>query len=866
MLHKATLSSAQIAVRLAAWVFVLIFGSRYSRAADPQDEARVQYNVTQISATGGGVYVYVSDKWGMLHLRLVNPQDREIEVLCVTAFEQEKTLQFGRRVWLPPRSRTETWHPIKLPRLPKAEMKTIDYRTSVMEAGAGEETLIRDESGKMQLTGTLRVSEPRGFTGLIGPRSFEGIADERRHSETFQMIIAARAAEGLPLQISQLNEFLLPPGSELLEAVDQLVLSDGLIRHDGAALSAIRRWLYGGGRLWVLLDQVDPVVMELLLGDEWACQVVDRVGLTTVAFRSELPGMLHANSVRDFEEPVDLVRTIVQNADVLSTVNGWPAAFTKSCGAGRLLVTTLGPRGWFRKRGPSDPKLDPRLGPTTHVHVPIDELTIATSDFFSAPAPPVVAAARLEPQVQDYVGYSIPPRGLVIGLLGGFSVLLAAFGIRLSGRGRLERLGGYGPLLAGVVGAILLGVGHQQRRSVERTVAQVQVVEPIPGTDDVQVRGVAGLLSPDQGKSTVEGTGGGWLMPDLSGSGGTTRRLIWSDLDRWRWENLPESPGLRSGTFSAATERPDRTAATATFGPQGLTGKLTLPGNLVVEDLVLATREGRVGAIVDDAGNYSAASDQVLGRDQYVSAALLTDEQRRRSQTIRQMLTDEKRPDYPEQPCLLFWTSPWNLGFDFGRETHAIGSALVVLPVRFERPETGTVVTILPPLLPYRGAHGPDGTQPTGLYDFRKREWVEKTGHTSTWIRFQVPPILLPMEPLSARLVVRVDGPVGKLSITGWDEGREAPVQTWMDPVGTLSKEITDPKALKLTANGGLFLRVYGGDPDRPELTMAESDQGKRPLYWRIESLTLELRGRVESTEDSNSPASSDTGRKSQAP
>ena len=141
---------------------------------------------------------------------------------------------------------------------------------------------------------------------------------------------------------------------------------------------------------------------------------------------------------------------------------------------------------------------------------------------------------------------------------------------------------------------------------------------------------------------------------------------------------------------------------------------------------------------------------------------------------------------------------------------------------------------------------GPDGVAASGLYDYRRREWQNRAIPSSAWLRFEVPGVLLPFEPTRGKVTVQVTGPVGKLEIAASRGKETVPLKTWTDPVGTLSMEITDPALLQVT-NGGLLLKVSGGDPARPGLTKS----GGKANYWRIESLRLDLSGKTAP----NSPA-----------
>jgi len=141
--------------------------------------------------------------------------------------------------------------------------------------------------------------------------------------------------------------------------------------------------------------------------------------------------------------------------------------------------------------------------------------------------------------------------------------------------------------------------------------------------------------------------------------------------------------------------------------------------------------------------------------------------------------------------------------------------------------------------------HGPDGIAPSGLYDHRKRLWGKKADPSTSWFRIQVPEVLLPAELIGGRISVKVSGPVGKLEIVGLRGNAPVSARTWMDPVGTLTLDLTETEIFPIADDGGLLIRLSGGDPARPELTRAEGDYSAKANYWKIESLNVELRVRT---------------------
>lgn len=810
-----------------------------------------------------GVSIYVPNSWGILRLSLKNPTSEPVEILAATYFVDEPTLQFGRRVRIPAMSWMQTWHPIRMPASIPGGRSFVEFRTLVMESAQQREVLIRTDSGALQFDGSLRSIEGKKIVGLIDRLGNSTLADPTAPND---LLLCAQTTAIPDGHAALLQDRLLPAGDECLQSLDQLVIADSRVMDDQAGLAAIRRWLFGGGNLWVMLDRVDPQVLERLLGDEFFCQVVDRVGLTTVRLETRTPDGNVARDVRDHERPVEFVRVLPSEVEIASTIDGWPAAFWKRYGEGRLLVTTLAPAGWMRKRTAADnnpgfsgtfsggsgqrfappapaASPDPKGEPWKSPFVPLEPMRSLATDFFQPRSEPRLAQATIEPLVQEYVGYSIPPRWQVIVLLMGLSGLVATLGIWLWRRGRLEILGIVSPVLALSVSAVLVWLGWHQRQAIPAAMASVQFVRSLPGTDDVRVEGVAGFFSPNAGTATAESTRGGWMMPDMTGMQGTTRRMVWTDLDEWQWENLPESSGLMHATLQQSSEMTERLEARATFGPEGLSGRLHALAAHEPSDAMLATRDGRIGVELRDDGTFVARSNAVFTPEQFLAADLLSDEQHRRQRVLRDLLDDPKRRDYPAEPQLLFWSKPWSHGFQFAQNRQSLGSALVAVPLKLQRPPTGTEVSLAAPLLPYRETVGPDDSGSHGLWDYRNREWQQKSLPTATWLRFQVPRVLLPVAVQRGRLTVQVTGPVVRLEIASQRRNQNdvVPIKTWSDPVGTVSLDITDPEVLQVAADGGLLLRVSAGDPKLLDQVAATPDRDAKMSYWRIESLALEL-------------------------
>lgn len=822
----------------AGGVFLLVMA--LAAAAEAQDRPASRLTSDEVRATvgPGAIAIYHPERWGAVRLTLANSAEHPVELTSLLYFLDDPLTQYGRRAWVPPRSQLQIFHPLRMHQPVAADQIAVDLRTMLVEADSGREALIAGPQGELQRDPLLRLAA-RGPTTLLIDAVQPNAEGQLGPVSALELLRTGRYAWDFGNNIETLMDRLLPGGEMALDGVDHVLLADDRVLHDPAALASLRRWLAGGGRLWVLLDRVSVLVLEALLGDACAVIEVDRVGLTHVDLMAER-SVNRPLFAADFDRPVELVRVAATDMETLVSVDGWPAALTQPYGRGRLVVTTLGAEAWVRPRGAGDAAS--AAGPSRNTPLVPNAGYEAFGTLLFLPQPEAkIDPAVAEAHVVEQVGYVIPSRGMVVGWLGGFTLGLAGIAMVLARRGHLEYMSWWAGGAALLVGGLLVAVGHRARAAVPATTALVQRVQAVPGTDDVHVTGMAGVYSPVAGPGEFRGARGGWMLPDTAGTEGVTRRLIWTDDDQWEWHNFPNTPGLRRVRFQESLAFSEPLRARVTLDEQGVVGRITLPHGLQPTDGILATVNGRLGVNFAADGTLTAGASQLLTPEQYLTAGVLSDEQRRRSRMLAELL----RGEFPPQPTLLFWTAAWPGGLHFLDSAPTAGSALVSLPVVFERPVAGAIITIPATLLPYREAHGPGGVAPTGLYDSRKRQWSPKHVPSASWLQFDIPRSLLPLEPVSARLVAQVTGPMGKLEIAAVKDDRPTPFKTWVDPVGKIMVELTDPDMLELSAAGKLMLRVSGGDPDRPELTMHTADKAQYVSSWQIESLSLELKARV---------------------
>lgn len=801
---------------LAFWVCAGVVA-----AAPAEDLPPYKSEVIVGSRSGSGIYRFAPGRWNTVRTRLTNRTADGTVLQLRSYLPDQPALQFGRETWVPPHSIVELSYPFFTPDSTAAATDALELRTQSSVIGQGAEVLIRENSGKLEASDLFRISPRPSVTGVI---CTVGIPDDSREFDFVQELIStARRIGLLSIPVTEMTDPELPASAENWQAFDQVIVADRRIADDERALASLQQWIAAGGRAWVMLDQVAPDTLSILLGEQNQSSEVDRVGLNALTMDWHDPDGTHQKVNAEFEQPVQFVRTLPGDVDVLCSIDGWPAAWSLDYGSGQVLVTALGARAWLRDES----------GPKRRLFGKADTFA---AEFLAVRPGKTALPVELDAVVQEYVGYAIPSRGLVTGLLAAFAGLLMLGALACWKLERLEWLGVFGPVTGLAFGGLLVGLGLQQRHSVAPTAARLQVIDVAPGGEDVRIRGTVGLYLPEGRTAQLGGTRGGRALPDFSGSGGAVHRLIWKDLDDWQWLNVSQPAGLRHLHYETSPRQNTRWAAAAEWNASGLAGQLQLPAGLVPEDAILIGPGGRTGVTMQSSGQFQAAAGSELSRGQFLQADVLSNEQRRRSRVVEQIVADGGNID---APTLLFWTAPVDDGLQLGSDLTAVGSALIRAPLVLNRPAVGTEVRVPATLLSVREGRGPDGAVPQGIYDYRNRQWQERPGRTSTWLQYRLPPSLNPLALRELEVVARVSGPIGKLELSGWREGHLEPIHAWTAPVGTVSARIPDVSTLPTLPDGSFLLSVTAGEPVADPTGRFGDDR----QYWRIESLALTVSG-----------------------
>ncbi|MCI0462427.1 MAG: hypothetical protein L0Z62_36205 [Gemmataceae bacterium] len=640
--------------------------------------------------------------------------------------------------------------------------------------------------------------------------------------QDLQFLRAIRGALGQSVLVHVFPEGLLPPTAETFDGVDLLVLVSRGLANDPPAQLALCRWLQNGGRVWVMLDRADPGVAARLLGDGF--QIVDRTSLTAVQIQGRTAETL--GTAQEFEEPVEFVRVLPGPEDtVVLTALGWPAAFTRPIGRGQILVTTLGAKAWLRPRGAADLRSPFKEFP--NLPIPLRSLTELLMKLQPVPEAKSFPVREFLPLVNDEIGYAVVQRSTAAAIFGGFVLALLALGIGLRRSRRPELVGWLGPAAALAVAAVFVALGEASRQAAPPTVAVAQRIDVVPGGVEQPVTGLLAQYRPDAGTLPISSANGGRLEMDAAGLAGQTRRLVTTDLGAWHWEDFALPVGVRTGTFRFTARLSGPPTAVARFGPGGLEGKLSSGSLRHVTDPLITTLTRRTVAVrLGLDGSFTAGDDSLLPPGRYLADALLSDQQQRREAVYHALLTEAGASHVDGRSMLWVWAEPLDVPFRLLPGARFAGSALLTVPLELEPTPPGTRVTIPRAFIAYERLYKGGSTRPT----------LQSQAAVDMDLRFQLPPVVLPLQVEQARLFVKVVAPGRRFTVSGQAAGERVELRSVDSPADAFTVNLTAERFLRLDDRGGLHLNVTVGDAAAGAGPGHESG-------WTIESLELGVTG-----------------------
>lgn len=812
----------------AGFAILLMLASGTPALAQTPEACRLE------SLSPAGVRSYLTESWGTLGFALTNPTAEDLEARVLTFYAGDPARQYGRDVWIPAHARLASWFSMGPP-LWQVDRNVVELKSLLYDRKRGQEHLNRSPEGQPLHSEIVRFARSEPGTAVmldadIADASQAAVSpqDEVRAGEIRDLVRLFRQSAGLSTRVNSIKQRFLIPTPEALEGTDHFVLASDRIKDDIVGGQVLRGWLERGGALWILLDRVEPGTVATLLGNVLDYHVVDRTSLTRINVRNG-PANPHRAEPQavEVEEPVDFVRVLAPRHQVLYAIDGWPAAFLMEVGRGRILFTTLGPRGWMRPRLPSEPRS--KIPEFPDLPVALTPLEFLAGELhLQRPERPPFTEEELRTQVAEQISYSVVKRATVFLVFGAFFLVLIGLTAALGRKLLLEHMGWLGPVLALGTAGVFIILGERSRSAVPPTVAVVQIADAVPGLNEVETSGSFAVYQPGLASTPIGAEKGGSFDLDLTGLEGRVLRRVRTDLDRWHLENLELPAGIRLASFRQTVRSREPVEATIRFGPQGAEGRV-VPGPFQqLEDLLVSTPGAHTVAVRPATdGTFRLREADELQAGELVVGGLLTDRQRTHQRLYKRLLAEPQPRYIANRNLLLAWAEPVDMHFQLAAQARTTGSALLVVPLQFERTPRGTPVTI-PGAFVYCQRISSDGRYLPPRMDSRLA--------ASIHLRFQIPDSVLPLNVESARFTLQMVAPAREIEIGAFADGKVVPLRRLTSPHGVEQIEITDRRLLQPDDQGVVHVNVEVGDVHGGH---AVQDQ------WRLDSVGLEIHGRT---------------------
>jgi hypothetical protein len=233
-------------------------------------------------------------------------------------------------------------------------------------------------------------------------------------------------------------------------------------------------------------------------------------------------------------------------------------------------------------------------------------------------------------------------------------------------------------------------------------------------------------------------------------------------------------------------------------------------------------------------GAFTINSADILPEGLLIAESVLSDRQQRRQEMYRQILKRSETAPQAERNVLLAWAEPIDMPFTLAPDARMVGNALLMLPLRLERPARGERVTIPAPLI--RAQRMLD-TGPIRLPP-------ESDRPIDMDVRFQLPREALPLRIERAKLAAKISAPFRRITVAGVDGQEQVELHHVDSPLDPLRVEITEERFLRLDDDGGLHVRFAVSAP------LSGSGAGKSNAgstdKWILDYVELEVLGRAE--------------------
>ena len=751
--------------------------------------------------------------WSYICPEIKNPTSNLLKAKVVAFFESAKNRQFEKELEIPASSALRTTIPIFVPRSSKSSS---DIQVQLWDVGGAEPKLILNNGVRSYQTSVsirgVSLAEGSRYhsSALLDVIDTDAASNSKRqaYSDAEELLFATRIYTNQNARIGKSTGFFLPSTSRAFESVSQIVIHNDRLRNDAAGMTAVRRWLGNGGDLWIMLDLVSAETVAQLLGDGLPFRQVDRTSLTTVQLVDADPESVAApQPPREFEKPIDFVRVVLDGATPHFSVEGWPAIFSSQFGKGRIMFTAVGANALMRRRTSEDPPGNSRLGISDYLLVDSME-AMAYQMLVDDGNVEELTIEELQAELVNQIGYRIISQRNVMIILAVYSLLLLLTGCWLVQKQRLDWLLFIGPIFAILAACVFLLVGYQNSRVSPPTFASFQQIAMLPGSSELQVRGLGVLYSQTQQSYPLGGTNDGQMRGIVENNEDQNEKISWDKNGDWKFAGGKIEPGIRVFSVTSNISAPQKMFASVTFDENGLVG--VIESNSLLKklgDIVIACPKGRYFSATESTVGLSFGKENELPDGQFVGSNLISDQQRWHQSVYAALFPIDQSSRWVSDYSLFGWAPPLELDLTIPPEYERTGGALVRIPLRITAPEKGTKIFVPAAFIDLQSVRF-ENLGVSSIYKSKTREWngsIQKKSDVK--LRFQFPREVLPMKIESAKFSIkRIFSPYRDVTIRFGNQGEI--LAKLSEPTGRFERTITDLKLLTLDENGQIEIAI----------------------------------------------------------
>lgn len=773
----------------------------------------------------GGVERVMQGNWGLLKGAFANNSDEDREVLAVVIPAKSGGLQYCRRVMIPAKTLRNCQWPVLIPDLNE---KSFEFDYLIFENPEGEGPIKRVLGEHVTRSFVVvnpkaRSSSSVGYRGLL--TSGDETPRDMRYLEELADVLRAEAKHermGLIFEAKQIDGY-----PESLECLEQLMITSRTLQQFPAACDAVRVWTQRGGKTWLFLDQTGMDTIRAVLGDALPLTRIDETSSNEMKLEinpSEPVGRSPVREVlREFDEPVRMIRVIAEKGRVVWSVDGWPAVIELPFGNGTVFVTTVSPEVFVELNGGT--RSMPCAG------------EIASSLFDAPRIIPRISEDRLAKAAAGLIGYEVPTRLFAGAVMLGFAVLLIFLGAALLRRDQAIGLLWGVPALACLCATPAVWVGQQTRSVAPETAVQQQVISSVDGQTTLAADGLASVYQPAPAGLRVNMTDFSLLTARDTTTQSNIRRMVWTDRGEAEWQHLDQAAGIRDYRIRSLRRLDRPGSITATLNKDGLIGRVP-PGSEPADMILAGLAPERMAARLASDGTFVATPDDVLASTEFVTGTFLSDVQKQHASVYEGLFSMENQDTpYPSALSLLHFTQLKNPSVTIGGEaTRLDGSALVAQPVTLQPPPLNTEFTIPSILLPFQTVFDKSGGM-SGAFSNRERKWLSQARANITLLEISLPDISQPFTATGGTLSIRINAGSRQVKVSVGQRNAPALVSTLDSPAGLFTIDLSAENLNPAVADGRLYLELEVGEPN------LDAAEGVREDDWQVGRIMLTLHG-----------------------